>query len=90
MLFSASLAVENVSYWIFFSDVPLKRICMSGFDDFFRHCLIVIWQRVNLELISRSSTPNFFSRVVKFQLFRQQGCLTICGNSCDIINRDYV
>ena len=42
MLFSASLAVENVSYWIFFSDVPLKRLCMSGFGDFFRHCLIVI------------------------------------------------
>ena len=59
MLFSASLAVENVSYWIFFSNVPLKRLCMSGFGDFFRHCLIVIWQRVNLDLISRSSIPNF-------------------------------
>ena len=59
MLFSASLAVEDVLYWIFFSDVSLKRLCMSGFGDFFRHCLIVIWQRVNLELISRSSIPNF-------------------------------
>ena len=59
MLFSASLAVKNVSYWIFFSDVPLKTVCISGFGEFFRYCLIVIWQRVNLELKSRSSIPNF-------------------------------
>ena len=43
---------------------------MSGFGDFFRHCLIVIWQRVNLELISRSSIPNFVFESCKFQLFR--------------------
>ena len=34
MLFSVSLAVENVSYWMFFSDVPLKRLCMSGYVTF--------------------------------------------------------
>ena len=59
MLSSASLAVENVSYLIFFSDVPFKRLYMSGFGDLFRHCLIFILQRVNLDLISRNSIPNF-------------------------------
>ena len=33
MLFSASLAVENVSYWIFLSDVPLEEIMYVWFGD---------------------------------------------------------